>query len=99
MFRRNLRKLDNRYIWAALAFTLWIVFFDRYNIIYRIRVAKEIKNVESQKKYYLNEIEKDKKSIKELTSDTASLEKFARETYLMKKDNEDVFLIIEEKKE
>jgi len=34
----------------------------------------------------------------ELMSDTVSLEKFGREKYIMKKDDEDVFLIVREKK-
>jgi cell division protein FtsB len=96
MVRRIFRKLDNRYTWAALAFLVWIVFFDRYNLITRTKTMKELKNAKDQKEYYQKEIEKDLYSIQELTTDTASLEKFAREKYLMKKDDEDIFLIMED---
>ena len=98
MIRSILRKLDNRYAWAALAFLVWIVFFDRYNLINRSNTMKELNSAKDQKEYYQKEIEKDQHSIQELTTDTASLEKFAREKYLMKKDDEDIFLIMEEEK-
>lgn len=99
MFRKIFRKLDNRYTWAALAFLVWLVFFDRYNMINRFKTKSELNNLKDQKEYFQKEIEKDLQSILELTTDTASLEKFAREKYMMKKDNEDVFLIMEEKDE
>ncbi len=98
MARKIFRKLDNRYTWAALAFLVWIVFFDRYNMITRFKTMGELKNAKDQKEYYEKEIEKDLHSIQELTTDTASLEKFAREKYLMKKDDEDIFLIMDEDK-
>ena len=39
------------------------------------------------------------KDLDELTSNPQKLEKFAREKYLMKKDNEDIFVIVKEKKD
>jgi cell division protein FtsB len=39
------------------------------------------------------------KDLDELNSDPQKLEKFAREKYLMRKDNEDVFVIVKEKKD
>lgn len=98
MLRKIVRILDNRYTWAAIAFLVWMIFFDRYNLITRFNLKKELNNAKDQKEYYLQEIEKDQHAIKELTTDTASLEKFAREKYLMKKEDEDIFLIMEEKK-
>ena len=96
MARKIFRKLDNRYAWTALAFLVWLFFFDRYNVINRFKTKAELENAKDQKEYYQKEIEKDKQSILELTTDTASLEKFAREKYMMKKDNEDIFLIMDE---
>jgi cell division protein FtsB len=97
MTSKIFRKLNNRYVWVALAFLVWIAFFDRYNLIYRFKIARDLNEAKDQKEYYEKEIEKDNQSIKELITDTTTLEKFAREKYLMKKDNEDIFLIIEEK--
>lgn len=55
--------------------------------------------LESQKEYYITEIENDKQSIITLQNDTVQLERYAREKYLMKKDDEDVFVIIREGEE
>ncbi len=98
MIRRILKKLDNRYAWAALAFLVWIIFFDRYNLFYRLDTYKEVKDLKAQKEYYQEQIESDNKLIEKLTTDTAALEKFAREKYLMKKDDEDIFLIMKDDK-
>ena len=43
-------------------------------------------------------LENVKKEKDELFGNNKNLEKFAREKYLMKADNEDVFVMIEEKK-
>ena len=51
-----------------------------------------------EKAYYLKEIDQNKIDMHELMSDNQHLEKFARERYLMKKDDEDIFLILPEKK-
>ncbi len=98
MAAKIFRKINNRYFWVGLAFLVWIVFFDRYNLIERFKISRELKEAKRQKEYYENEIRKDKKEIEALITDTASLEKFAREKYLMKRDNEDIFLIIDENK-
>jgi len=49
-------------------------------------------DLEAEKEYYKNEIEKDKKAIKELSTDEG-VEKLAREKYYMKKDNEEIYII------
>ena len=53
----------------------------------------------NQKAYYTNEIEKVKEERKELFSSWENLEKFGREKYHMKRDSEDIYLIVEEKKQ
>ena len=45
------------------------------------------------------EIDKDKMALHDISTNAKTLEKFGRERYLMKKDNEDIFLVIKEKKE
>jgi cell division protein FtsB len=59
--------------------------------------VQELKNLESSKKYYREETEKQRKELEALKNDPAALEKYAREKYLMKRDNEDLFLIPEKK--
>jgi len=58
--------------------------------------SAKLRQYEKDRKYYLEQIEKDSLQIHELKSNNKNLEKFAREKYFMKKDNEDIFLIEEE---
>ena len=87
----------NKYFYVGLAFVVWMIFIDQESIIVQYKLSKEIQGLEQQQDFYLEEIEKNKQSLNILTNDTASLEKYARETYFMKKDNEDVFIVVEEK--
>ncbi len=76
---------------------IWWVFFDQESLIVQYDLNKIKTGLEKQKEFYLEEIEKDEKSINTLQTDTVQLERYAREKYLMKKDNEDVFVIIRDK--
>lgn len=78
------------------AFGLWFLFFDQYNVVDRLRMHSEIRQLEADREYFLEEIERDSLRLHELTTDRENLEKFAREQYLMKKPNEDVFVVISE---
>lgn len=59
----------------------------------------QVNKLEEEKDFYIKETEQVKTDLEELTTDKEKLEKFAREKYLMKKDNEDVYVIVPEKKE
>ena len=84
----------NKYIIATIVILLWVIFFDKYNLIFRHQLKSQLKELKKDKKYYTDEIKKNKEAIFELTTDSKTLEKFAREKYLMKKDNEDIFVIV-----
>ena len=79
-----------------LAFFVYMLFFDTFNIIDRVKNTQKIHQLEKEIEYYNNLIENDKQRIHELQSDDRNLEKFAREQFLMKKENEDIFIIDEE---
>jgi len=53
--------------------------------------------LEQSKKYYQQQIAATKEELEQLKSNPALMEKYAREKYLMKRDNEDLFLIREDK--
>lgn len=74
-----------------------MLFFDQNNMVDRIKMTTEIKQLEEDREYYLEQVRKDSARLSELTTNKANLEKYAREQFLMKKPNEDVFVIIEEK--
>ena len=75
-----------------------MLFFDQNNMVDRMRMSAEIRQLEDDREYYIDQIEKDSARLHELTTDKDNLEKYAREQFLMKKKNEDVFVVIEEKK-
>ncbi|MDZ4204320.1 MAG: hypothetical protein U1C46_05820 [Bacteroidales bacterium] len=86
--------LKNKYLLAFLAFGIWIIFFDRNNIIHRNKLKQTLKEHQQEKEYYLQEIENDSLALHNLLSDTENLIRFGREKYLMKKDSEVIFLVI-----
>ncbi len=89
-----LKYINNRYFYTALAFIIWMAFFDSDNLREQMRLSNKIERLQQQKHFYRTEIQKNKSSLNALKYDTTQLEKYARETYFMKKDNEDVYVII-----
>ena len=90
--------LKNKYVITIAVFGIWMLFFDQNNMVDRMRMSSEIRQLEADREYYIEQIEKDSTRLHELTTDKDNLEKYAREQFLMKKKNEDVFVVIEEKK-
>jgi len=88
--------LKNKYVLTISLFAIWILFFDQNNMVDRLKMSGEIRQLEEDHQYYLKEIDKDSTRLHELTTDKDNLEKYAREQFLMKKENEDVFVVIEE---
>lgn len=105
-FRKVVPYLLNRYIFISLLFVVWIIFFDKNNVISQHEYSKKLNQLKKNKAYYETEIEVNRKEMDELSIEDTSvvydpvrmkkLEKFAREKYLMKKDDEDVFVITKE---
>ena len=96
-FRKIWPWLRNKYVLTIAVFTIWMLFFDQNNAVDRIRMTSEIRQLEEDREYYLEQIQKDSARLSELTTNKENLEKYAREQFLMKKDNEDVFVVIEQK--
>jgi hypothetical protein len=87
------KQLRNKYSIAIFLFIIWIIFFDNYNLIKQYKIKKNIKELEENKLFYSNEIEKDSIEYKELLNNEEERERFAREKFLMKKENEDIYII------
>ena len=88
--------LKNKYVLTISVFAIWMFFFDQNNVVDQLKMSIEINQLEEDRAYYLDQIEKDSTRLHELTTDRENLEKYAREQFLMKKPNEDVFVVIEE---
>jgi len=85
--------LKDKFFLAAAGFAVWLLFFDRNDILTQMDRVEELKSLQKSKKYYTEQIAQERKISEELQSDPATIEKFAREKYLMKRDNEDLFII------
>lgn len=93
---RLLSLLKNKYFLAATAFVVWMLFFDRNDLMSQYDYRTQVNKLQEEKEFYIRETEQARKDLDELSTNREKLEKFAREKYLMKKDNEDVFVIIKE---
>ncbi|MDB5120615.1 MAG: Cell division protein FtsB [Sphingobacteriales bacterium] len=96
---RFLSLFGNKYFLAAFAFAVWMLFFDRNDLMSQYEYHTQVTKLEEEKEFYTKESEKAIKDLDELTTNREMLEKFAREKYLMKKDNEDIFVIVKEQPE
>lgn len=92
----HIRPFINKYLIAIIFFCLWMLFFDKSNIIAQYKLSDTLEDLNNQRRYYQEETKKVKEEYEEVFTNDATLEKFARERYYMKKRNEDVFVIIEE---
>ncbi|WP_396179204.1 septum formation initiator family protein [Flavobacterium sp.] len=87
-----LKFLSNKYVIVLVFFIVWMFFLDTYSYLEHRFLDKEIDELQTNKEYYQNEINKDKNSIRTLKNQH-QIEKYAREKYYMKKDNEDIYII------
>jgi hypothetical protein len=84
---------------VTAVFVVWLLFFDKNDLITQYNTRKHRIELEKSREYYLQQIQHNKQDLQELMSDPKNLEKFGREKYLMKRDSEDVFVIVKKKKQ
>lgn len=94
--RRLPAPLRNKYVATALVFVVWMLFFDRNNVISQIRLQRTLSGLENKMKYYEKEKKEADAHWEEVFTNDATLEKFAREQHFMKRPNEEVFVFAEE---
>jgi cell division protein FtsB len=94
--KRLLELLRNKYFLAVVAFGIWMMFFDKNDMLSQYEYRSEVNKLQQEKDFYLKETASAKKDLNELDSNLSTAEKFAREKYFMKKENEDVFVIVKE---
>ncbi len=93
--RRLISLVQNKFLIAGVAFLVWMIFFDRYDVSTQIGYQKEKSKLENEKIFYTTDIANIEKLIKDAQFNQAEIERIAREKYKMKKDNEDVYVIME----
>ena len=73
-----------------------MVLIDSNGFVNRLKLSGKLNDLEEEKSFYLEEINKISKEKNQFETDEELFEKFAREEYLMKKKSEDIFYIIKE---
>ena len=96
--KKLLPYIKNKYVLTFLGFLVWLSFFDRNDFITSWSYHNKLENLRNEKAYYESEVIRYTEDLNNLMTNRANMEKYAREKYYMKKDNEDVFLIIDERK-
>jgi len=90
--------MRNKYLLTLLAFFIWMLFFDQNDIVSQVELRMKLSDYRSKQAYYEQQIKDVNREKNELLTNKDSLERFAREQYMMKKDNEDLYVIVPEKK-
>lgn len=96
---RFLTIIRNKYLIAGVAFLVWMCFFDRYDVGTQHAYQQEKNKLETEKNFYVSEIERMEKATKDAQYNPSEIQRIARERYKMKKDNEDIYVVkeVEEK--
>ena len=88
----TLKFLKNSYVIIIIIFVIWMIFFDSNSILVHNDLNNDINDLNNQKEYYKNEIERDNIELNQIKTDSG-LEKYAREKLFMKRENEEIFII------
>lgn len=92
---RAVSLVKNKFLIAGIAFLVWMLFFDRYDLATQYGFQKERNQLQYERDYYTSEIINLEKSIKDVQFNPSEIQRIAREKYKMKKDNEDIYVISE----
>lgn len=80
----------------TVAFVGWMLFIDVNDLRSQYRLGEKLRDLETEKEFYEQQIKQVNQDREELLTDDQQLEKVAREKYLMKKPEEDVYVIVSE---
>lgn len=92
-----LRFLWNKYLIVTLLFGIWMFFFDQNSFFIHRELDEQISELENDRKIYQEKLEKETLQIHQIKTNPNAIEKIAREKHYLKKENEDVFIIDEQK--
>jgi len=87
--------LKNKYFITAVAFFVWMLFFDHNDFIAQLNRHQKLSQLKESSKYYHEKITAATEELNRRSSDPSAYERLAREKYYMKKTNEDVFIFEE----
>ena len=80
----------NKYLLTFIVFAIWVLFFDKYNVIAQFNLKHSTEKLELEYQTIREDIVIAKRESEELE---LNHEKYGREKYFLHKGNEDVFII------
>jgi cell division protein DivIC len=90
-FRNRPVLLRNKFVIMGLIFLVWMIFFDKNNLITYGKLYATEYQLKKNKRNYQQSILEINQALEDLQENT---ERFAREKYFMHRSNEEVFVII-----
>jgi cell division protein DivIC len=99
-FKKGLSRfswMKNKYLIAGAFFLVWMFFFDPRDIGTVISKKSKYNELQESEQHLADKIKETRQELSQLKNSAQTIEKYAREKYLMKKDNEDLFLVPDEK--
>lgn len=85
--------IKNKFFLAGVGFVVWMLFFDKNDMISQYDRYHELKDLQKSSQYYKEQITAAHKEISNLQNNPHYLEKTAREKYYLRRDNEDIYII------
>ena len=85
----------NKYALAAIAFLVWLAFFDRNDFFAQYERSKKLSELKESSHYYDLKINEATTELQRREADPAAFEKLAREKYYMRKPGEDLYIFEE----
>ncbi len=87
-----LKRFSTIYIITSLFFIIWMIFLDTNSVLILYSLDQKIEELQQQKETLEKEISSDQKLIQQL-KDSFQLERYGREKFYLKKENEEIFII------
>lgn len=92
-FKKILKYARKFYLVVGGTAIVWMLFFDRYNVMNMIETQIRIGQLEKDLDFYQTEKKRIEDARSVLENSEAELEKYAREEFHMKRENEDLYLL------
>ena len=89
--------LKIRYVWVGLALMLWMIFFDRDDLLTGRKITQELRGLEATKAKYIEKVERVRQNRDGLLGDTMLLMQYGREQFGLLREGEVVFRIDEDR--
>ena len=97
MDTRVVKFVWNRYFILTIAFAVWMFFFDQNSFFVHRELDKQIQLLEVDESYFQEHLNTETEKLDQINSNHAEIERIARENHFLKKDDEDIFIIEQEK--